>query len=88
MTVTLDIPDALAGLFQRVHPVLSRDILESFAADEYRKGILSAKEVRVLLRHESRWETEDFLSAQGVWPGITAEEAEGDSHKLSALLAG
>ena len=33
MTVTLDIPEALAGLLLRTHPTLSRDILEAFAAE-------------------------------------------------------
>ena len=87
MTVTLTIPDALAGLFERMQPTLPRVILESFAVEGYRNARLSAKEVRVLLAHDSRWETEDFLAAHGAWPGTNAEEVAEDGCKLNALLA-
>lgn len=44
----------------------------------------TSREVSVLLGHESRWETEDFLSAHDAWPGLTAEEAAEDSRTLSS----
>ncbi|MBL9131558.1 MAG: UPF0175 family protein [Verrucomicrobiaceae bacterium] len=86
MNVTLDIPDVLASSLSRVQASLPRVVLEGFAVEAYRQGILSAAEVRVLMRHESRWETEDFLSAHDAWPGTTAEEISQDGHRLNALL--
>jgi hypothetical protein len=86
MTVTLTIPDALAESLSRAQPTLPRAILEGFAAEGYRQGVLSAAEVRVLLGHDSRWETEDFLAARDTWPGTTAEQVAEDGRKLSALL--
>jgi hypothetical protein len=87
MIVTLDIPDVLAASLKRVQPSLPRAILEGFAVEEYRQGNLSAAEVRVLLGHDSRWETEDFLSAHDAWPGTTAEQVAEDGRKLNALLS-
>jgi hypothetical protein len=84
MTVTLPIPDVLAPAMQQMD--LPRLMLESFAVEGYRSGTLSAKQVRLLLGHESRWQTEDFLAAHGAWPGITPEEASEDSRQLGELL--
>lgn len=86
MTVTLTIPDALSACLERVQPALSGILLDGFAVEAYRQGILSAAEVRVLMKHESRWETEDFLAAHEAWPGTTADEVAADGRKLSAAL--
>ncbi|WP_395744469.1 UPF0175 family protein [Prosthecobacter sp.] len=82
MTLSVTIPDALAATLQRKHPALPRVLLDGFAVEAYRKGMLSAAEVRVLLGHESRWETEDFLAAHEAWPGTTSEQVAADGSKL------
>lgn len=87
MTVTLTIPDVLAAALQRVQPALPRVLLDGFAVEAYREGMLSAAEVRVLMGHDSRWETEDFLAAHEAWPGTTAEQVAADGRKLNALLS-
>lgn len=87
MTVTVTIPDVLAAALQRVQPALPQVLLDGFAVEAYREGILSAAEVRVLLGHESRWETEGFLAAHEAWPGSTAEEVAADGGRLQALLS-
>ena len=87
MQVTLDIPDLIARQLTPDAEGISRFIVENMAAQAYRSGILSSREVSVLLGHESRWETEDFLSAHDAWPGLTAEEAGEDSRELSRLMA-
>ena len=33
------------------------------------------------------WETEDFLAAHGVWPGLVAAEVAEDGRRLNALLS-
>ncbi len=87
MTVTLTIPDELAATLNRSRPSLPGVLLHGFAVEAYRQGILSAAEVRVLLGHDSRWETEDFLSAHDAWPGTTAEQAGEDGRNLNELLS-
>jgi hypothetical protein len=88
MTVTITIPDAVADSLRMVQPSMQRAIIEAFAVEGYRSGTLSAKQVRLLLGHDSRWATEDFLSAHEAWPGTTAKEAAEDGRKLNALLNG
>ena len=86
MTLSLTIPEVLATSLQQMQPSLPRVLLDGFAVEAYRRGMLSAAEVRVLLGHDSRWETEDFLAAHEAWPGTTAEEIAEDGRKLQALL--
>lgn len=59
MQVTVDIPDELASRLSGSEAV-SRQMLEAFAADGYRREILSRKQVGLLLGLD-RWQTEDFL---------------------------
>lgn len=86
MNVTLKIPDELAAGLGIEAPALPQALLEAFSVEGYREGRMSAKQVRLLLGHDSRWETEDFLSAHGAWPGLTVEEATEDSRRLGTLL--
>lgn len=87
MTMTLTIPDVLAASLNRAQPALPGVLLDGFAVEAYRRGVLSAAEVRVLMGHDSRWETEDFLSAHEAWPGTTAAQAAEDGRKLNDLLS-
>ncbi|MDH4453459.1 MAG: UPF0175 family protein [Verrucomicrobiota bacterium] len=87
MQVTLNIPDVIAQQLAPDVTRISRVIVENLAAQAYRSGVLSSREVSVLLGHDSRWETEDFLSAHDAWPGLSVDEAAEDSRALSCLLA-
>jgi hypothetical protein len=87
MIMTLDIPETLAAPLKRAEAALPRVLLEGFAVEAYRQGILSAAQVRVLMGHESRWETEDFLSAHDAWPGTTVQQVTEDGRQLSSLLS-
>lgn len=89
MQVTLEIPDDLASElpeFDLEPGGLSNTVLEYFAVEAYRQTRLSSAQIGRLLGHESRWETEDFLSSHGAWPGLTQEEAIEDVHTLTDLL--
>jgi hypothetical protein len=86
MELTLEIPEDVAASLGGTGVTLSRTVLEALAVEGYRSGSLTTKQVRELLGHASRFETEDFLSAHGAWPGITADEAAADSRALSELL--
>ncbi len=86
MELTLEIPDDIAACLAGAGGPLSRTALEALAIEGYRGGALTTKQLRLLLGHLSRWETEDFLSAHGAWPDITAAEAAEDSRKLTELL--
>lgn len=86
MTFTIEIPDHLAACWPQGRDRMARMVLEDFAVESYRQGRLSAFQVRQLLGHESRWETEEFLSSHDAWPELTAEEVLADGRALNALL--
>ena len=85
MTVVLEIPDHFAASLHEAWENLPRVTLESLAVEGYRSGKLSAAEAGEMLGHGSRWETEDFLSAHGVWPGTTVEDLRADLGALDRL---
>ncbi|MCX6874879.1 MAG: UPF0175 family protein [Verrucomicrobia bacterium] len=86
MTVTLNIPDDVASNLGIEEPALPRAMLEAFAIEGYREGRWSAKQVRLILGHDSRWQTEDFLSAHDVWPGLTVEDVLEDTRVAEAAM--
>jgi hypothetical protein len=84
MTVTLDIPDALLSSLGDARSDVSRAVAEGFAVEAYRSGTFSLAEVRNLLGHSSRWETEEFLSRHGAWPDPSESEIESDLENILA----
>lgn len=88
MEITLTIPDKLAAEIAENSADIPRLASEALAVEGYRTGRLSAYEVRQLLGHESRWETEGFLSAHNAWPGTTVEDVQEDFRTLEHFRAG
>ena len=76
MTLTLDIPDILARALGSVPEAVRRALVEGFSVEAYRSGRLSCAEIRELLGHASRWETEEFLAQHGAWPDPSEVEAD------------
>ncbi|OYW29765.1 MAG: hypothetical protein B7Z47_04425 [Chthoniobacter sp. 12-60-6] len=85
MTFTITIPDKLAASIGSGEDEVSRRILGGYAVQAYRSGTFSTAEIRELLRHASRWETEDFLAAHDAWPDPTATEVLEDVSSLRTL---
>jgi hypothetical protein len=85
MTITLRLSDRIAAVLQNAWDDLPRATLESLAMEGYRSGRLSQSEVGELLGHASRWESEEFLAAHGVWPGTTVAEFQSDLAALDRL---
>lgn len=84
MTVNIEIPDAVCNSLRSAGADIGRTVIEGFAADAYRSGALSCAEVRVVLGHGSRWETESFLANHQAWPAPTEEEVAADLVTLAA----
>jgi hypothetical protein len=87
VTVTLDIPDVLAQSMGAAPDIIQRAVLEGFAVESYRSGSLSSADIRELLGHSSRWQTEEFLAQHGAWPDPSEAEVEEDLRNLAALHA-
>ena len=85
MKVTLDIPDEIADELSRRMGNPARAAVEALASRAYDKGVFSLEQVRLLLGQESRWEAQQVLSANGVWPGTTVDDFESDMAVLKTL---
>lgn len=84
MQITLEIPDEMADGLADSPGAVTRLAMESLAVEGYRSGRLSAFQVRRMLGHCSRWETEDFLAAHGAWPGITEADLAEEFRSLES----
>jgi predicted HTH domain antitoxin len=78
MDVAFSLPDDLARRLEEQWGDLSRGALESVAAQGYRDGSLTLGDVRALLGHETRMETEAFLKERGALFDYSEDELERD----------
>lgn len=76
--IAFSLPEDLARRLQEKWGDLSRCALESLVAQAYREESLTLGEVRRLLGHETRMETEAFLKDQGAFLKYSEEELEQD----------
>ena len=79
MQVTMDIPEGISRALSAEFENLGRAALEALAAEAYRRGVLTALQVRLLLGHESRWETQDFLASRQAIRSLSADEILSDA---------
>lgn len=78
MDVAFSLPEDLARRLEKQWGDLSRGALESVAAQGYRDGSLTLGDVRALLGHDTRMETEAFLRERGAFLDYSEEELERD----------
>ena len=78
MDVAFSLPEDLARRLEEQWGDLSRGTLEAVAAQGYRDGSLTLGEVRTLLGHQTRMETEAFLEERGALLDYSEEELEQD----------
>jgi predicted HTH domain antitoxin len=78
MNVTFSLPEDIARKLQERWGDLSRRALELLVAHAYREEALTLGEVRRVLGHETRMETEAFLKEQGALLDFSDEELEQD----------
>ena len=86
MNVMIQLPDPIGQRLADRGVDLRRQALEGWAVLGYHKGVLSPFEVQQMLGHESRWETEEFLSQTGASNGYDLSELEADLKTLDRLL--
>jgi predicted HTH domain antitoxin len=78
MDVAFSLPDDLARHLQERWGDLPQRALESLAVQAYRDGSLTLGEVRALLGHKTRMETETFLKDKGALLDYSEDELERD----------
>jgi predicted HTH domain antitoxin len=77
--VAFSMPDDVAERLQERWGDLSKRALEAIVADAYREEALTLGEVREILGHSTRLETEQFLKNRGIMLEMTEEELEEDA---------
>lgn len=84
MSVQVVIPDEI---FNSDSPDVSREVLETIAAEGFRSGQLGTAQVRRLLGLSSRSKVHEFLWKRGIpWVDYSVEEAERERKLLAELL--
>lgn len=78
MDVAFSVPDGLAERLQNRWGDLSKRALEAIVADAYRDEALTLGEVRDVLGHPTRLETEEFLNERGALLEYSEKELEAD----------
>lgn len=78
MDVAFSVPDGLAERLQERWGDLSQRALEAIVADAYREEALTLGEVRDVLGHSTRLETEEFLNERGALLEYSERELEAD----------
>lgn len=79
MTITIDIPEELAGQLIAAGQDPARATLEAVALEGYRSDRLSEADIRELLGFETRMEVHGFLKEHGVFLHYTNEDLAHDS---------
>ncbi len=79
MTITVEIPDALAGVLSAAGKDPARAVLEAMALEGYRTEQLTETDLKELLGFETRMEVHEFLKDHGVFLHYTLDDLEHDS---------
>lgn len=79
--VSIELPDELAGLDSES---VSRDVFEQVVAEGYKDGLLSLKQVRILLGFSSRFEAERFIHKRKA-TGYSVEDLETELRTMEDL---
>ena len=78
MTITVEIPEGLAGQFVPAGQDPVRAALEAIALEGYRSDRLSEGDIRELLGFETLMEVDGFLKQHGAFLPYTYEDLEHD----------
>jgi predicted HTH domain antitoxin len=79
MDITFSLPDRLAKRLQECWGNLSARALQAIVAEGYREEALTLGEVREVLGHSTRLETEQFLKDRDILIELTEEQLEEDA---------
>jgi len=87
MNIGFSMPDRLAERLEERWGNLSNRALQAVVADAYREEILTLGEVRQILGHPTRMETEEFLKERGALFEYSEEELQKDARRAREARA-
>lgn len=85
MQVTVEIPETLARSLRVEDADLSRRVLETLAAEEYRSGRLTKPQLRESLGLETSYELDGFLKRHQIWIERDEEGVDEDLEDMERL---
>ena len=85
MQVTVELPDQVAHQLGETPAAVARQVVESAAAESYRGGRLSHRQVGQLLGLDY-WQTEDFLRERNVPLSYSNADLNADCAALDKIL--
>jgi hypothetical protein len=86
MEVVVHISDSIVASLPTRNGDLARDLLESYALEGYKSGMLTSNQVQELLSFETGMEVDAFLKSHGIPLEMTLEDLEAGRKALDALL--
>ena len=87
MQITIEIPDKTADRMSAKWGNLEKRALEILAAEAYRGEVISAAEVRRMLKLSSRWEAHGFLKQEGAYLHYTLADLEQDVEAINKVIS-
>ena len=85
-TVSYEIPENVAETLRQNWSIIAKTNLEDIAVISYRAGILTSYQVQLMLDHDSRWETEEFLHRHRCYLHYDEADFRGDGESLREML--
>ena len=85
-TVSYELPENVAETLQQNWSTIARTNLEDIAVISYRIGILTSYQVQLMLDHDSRWETEEFLHKHRCYLHYDEADFRRDGEALKEML--
>lgn len=86
MQVSISLPDEIADQLGSQWSDIPRRVLEALATDALREGLLTERQVQILLGLESRFELDEFLARSRVYRDYDSEDLEQDRAALDDIL--
>ena len=86
MQITIDLPEEIGQQLTKKWENLPQKVLESLAIEGYREGVLTSAQVQDILKLESRWITERFLSQSHAYLDYTEREYQEDIDTLYSTI--
>ena len=85
-TVDYELPENVVKTLQQYWNMIAKINLEDIAVIGYKSGILTSYQVQLMLNHNSRWETEDFLHNHQCYLHYNEEDLKRDGEVLKKIL--
>lgn len=87
-TICYDLPEDVAETLRQNWGSIARANLEDMAVISYKAGILTSHQVQLMLGHNSRWETEEFLNRRHCHLHYDETDFEADGEVIEEMLDG